>query len=205
MTAPAATVTGIAAPLIEDAIDTDVIFPARFLLLMNRAGLGRYLFHDRRFDPAGRPRPGFVLDEPRFRDARILLAGAAFGSGSSREQAVWTLADHGIGCVVAPSFGDIFAANCAGNGVIAAIVPADRVALLATAGGDLVVDLVAQTISAGDAIIGFDIDPRHRAMLLSGRDPIDRILEDCAAIADYDRRRAETTPWLTPHWAELAP
>ena len=198
-------VEGLAAPLIEDAIDTDTIFPARFLLLMSRAGMGRYLFHDRRYDANGRERPGFVLNDPRFRDAPILLAGTSFGSGSSREQAVWALADHGIRCVVAASFGDIFAANCASNGIITATLPAARIADIAHAAGKLIVDLPTQTIRAGAIEISFAIDPRHRATLMSDQDPIGAILEDEAgAIAEHDRRRAVATPWLIPRW-ESAP
>ena len=109
--------TSVAAPFPESDIDTDVIFPARFLLLLDKTGLGRLLFHERRFGN-GQPRPDFVLDRPPYDEARILVAGRNFGSGSSREQAVWALSDFGIRCVVALSFGEIFSANCFKNGVL---------------------------------------------------------------------------------------
>ena len=108
--------TSIAAPLPDVDIDTDVIFPARFLLLLNRQGLGQHLFHERRRSSA---QERFVLDRPPFDKAQILVAGRNFGCGSSREQAVWALTDFGIRCVIAPSFGEIFFANCFRNGVLA--------------------------------------------------------------------------------------
>lgn len=140
----------VAAPLAGDNVDTDIIFPARFLLLMEREGLGRYAFHDRRFDGADRERPDFVLNRPPFRDAGILIAGANFGCGSSREQAVWALRGFGIRCVIAPGFGEIFLGNCYKNGVLPIVLAAETVAalaLVASAGSRFVVDLVAMTLS----------------------------------------------------------
>ena len=123
----------VAAALAESSIDTDIIFPARFLLLLDREGLGRHLFHERRHMRAPGSEP-FVLDRPPYDRARILVAGPAFGTGSSREQAVWALADFGIRCVIAPSFGDIFFGNCFRNGVLPVVLPpADHARVLAEA------------------------------------------------------------------------
>src|SRR5689334_17591254 len=106
------TLTGIAAPIVEDNIDTDVIFPARFLLLMEKQGLGRYLFHDRRFGADGTAVADFILNRAPYSTASIVISRDNFGGGSSREHAVWSLADYGIRCVIASGFGEIFAANC---------------------------------------------------------------------------------------------
>src|SRR5580698_3433920 len=117
------TVTGIAAPLPEADIDTDVIFPARFLLLPDKAGLGKQLFFDRRFDEFGAPRREFVLNRPPFDNAQILITGENFGTGSSREHAVWALAELGIRSIIAPSFGEIFYSNCLKNGLLPIRLP----------------------------------------------------------------------------------
>src|SRR3984957_9049014 len=138
--------TSVAAPLPDADIDTDVIFPARFLLLLNRQGLGQHLFHERRRS-SGQER--FVLDRSPFDKAQILVAGRNFGCGSSREQAVWALSDFGIRCVIAPSFGEIFYGNCFRNGVLPIILPDPEhhdVMLAATSGAPLTVDLEAQEI-----------------------------------------------------------
>ena len=147
-------VEGIAAPLMEENIDTDIIFPARFLLITARDGLGRYAFHDRRFDAEGFELPGFILNRSPFVDAKILIADANFGSGSSREQAVWALAGFGIAAVIAPSFSEIFEANCFRNGLLPIALPRAKVADLAKLAESrlcFTVDLDAQRITAGSA------------------------------------------------------
>ncbi|HEY8352924.1 MAG TPA: 3-isopropylmalate dehydratase small subunit [Sphingomonadales bacterium] len=194
------TLTGVAAPLLEDDIDTDIIFPARFLLIMEKAGLGKYLFNDRRFDADGAEIADFVLNRPQFRSASILIAGDNFGCGSSREHAVWTLEDYGIRCVIAAGFGEIFAANCIRSGLLPARVTraeAERLAAAAAA-GPITVSLETRTITTADgATVSFDIDPSSREALLHGWDDIDQILaQDGAAIEDYERKRAKDTPWL---------
>lgn len=194
------TLTGVAAPLLEDDIDTDIIFPARFLLIMEKAGLGKYLFNDRRFDADGAEIADFVLNRPQFRSASILIAGDNFGCGSSREHAVWTLEDYGIRCVIAAGFGEIFAANCIRSGLLPARVTraeAERLAAAAAA-GPITVSLETRTITTADgATVSFDIDPSSREALLHGWDDIDQILaQDSAAIEDYERKRAKDTPWL---------
>ena len=189
-------VKSVAAPLLENAIDTDVIFPARFLLLLNRDGLGRHAFNERRggSDP-------FVLDTPPYDTARILVTGETFGTGSSREQAVWALADLGIRCIVARSFGEIFFSNCFKNRVLpivlsdAAIAPVERAAL---AGEEIEVDLPTQRLTLSDGTtLGFDVDPHRKHALLAGLDEVDAILaQEADAIAAHEDRRARETPWM---------
>ncbi len=196
---PFTTIESVAAPLPEADVDTDVIFPARFLLLLDKTGLGKHLFHERRHRD-GRP-SDFVLDRPPFDAARILVAGANFGSGSSREHAVWALADFGIRCVIAPSFGEIFYGNCFKNGVLPIILPAsehDVVMVAANAQVPMRIDLEAQQIDLPAGIaIGFDIDPYRRRALLLGLDEIGTILADDAAdIAAFEQQQQARYPWL---------
>jgi 3-isopropylmalate/(R)-2-methylmalate dehydratase small subunit len=193
---------GIAAPLMEENVDTDIIFPARFLLITAREGLGRYAFHDRRFAPDGRERPDFVLNREPWRQASILIADANFGSGSSREQAVWALLDFGIRCVIAPSFGEIFAANCVRNGVLPIALLRSEVEDLASrsfeAAAQLTVDLKARHILIEDrAPIGFVVPHEQRLALLNGWDDTATVLNtrEPAIIAFEARQRVEQ-PWL---------
>ncbi|HBZ44564.1 MAG TPA: 3-isopropylmalate dehydratase small subunit [Maritimibacter sp.] len=185
----------VAAPLMEDAIDTDVIFPARFLLLLERDGLGRYAFNERR----GGSEP-FILDQPPYDKAQILVTGETFGTGSSREQAVWALADLGIRCVIARSFGEIFYSNCFKNGVLPIRLRGDEMAHIETAaeaGEEITIDLPAQEIRVADTTIAFDLDANRKRALMAGLDEICTILSDDAdAIAAYEKRRASETPWL---------
>ncbi|MBL6428988.1 MULTISPECIES: 3-isopropylmalate dehydratase small subunit [Maritimibacter] len=185
----------VAAPLMEDAIDTDVIFPARFLLLLERDGLGRYAFNERR----GGNEP-FVLDQPPYDKAQILVTGETFGTGSSREQAVWALADLGIRCVIARSFGEIFHANCFKNGVLPIRLQGEDMARMekaARAGEEVEVDLPSQTIRVGDTAIAFEIEANRKRALMAGLDEIGAILtDDAEALAAYEERRARETPWL---------
>lgn len=193
------TLRSVAAALPEADIDTDVIFPARFLLLLDKAGLGKHLFHERRHQ-AGRL-TDFVLNRPPFDTAQVLVADANFGSGSSREHAVWALADFGIRCVIAPSFGEIFFANCAKNGVLAIVLTGEdhrRVMRAAEAGDELVIDLEAQTIALPDAsAIAFEIDAYKRRTLLLGLDEIGSILtDDLNDIAAFEAKHRKALPWL---------
>ncbi len=198
---PFTRLSGTAAPLPEENVDTDIIFPARFLLITERHGLGRYAFHDRRFDGSGAEIADFVLNREPWRDAPILIAGANFGSGSSREQAVWTLLGHGIRCVIAPSFGEIFHGNCLRNGVLPIVLPESIVATLMTAAQDgltLVVDLETQTIaSQGLPPLSFTIVPEQRLALLNGWDETHLILYARGAeIAAFEDRQKRVQPWL---------
>ena len=198
---PFSTLTSLAIALPDADIDTDIIFPARFLLITSKAGLGRYAFHDRRHEPDGSAIPGSPFDDPVLREASILIAGPNFGCGSSREQAVWALRDLGLRCIVSSGFGEIFASNCFANGVLP-IVVADRIAnaLMADAEARAVfsVDLETQTMSrpAGPPI-AFDVPPGRKAALLNGWDEVTEIMaRHGAAIAGFEARQRADSPWL---------
>lgn len=184
--------------LVEDRIDTDILFPARFLLLMEKAGLGRYLCYDRRVDGDDQPIAN-PIDDAMGKKAGILLSGKDFGCGSSREQAVWALDGAGFRCVVAESFGEIFAANCVRSGVLAIQLPAEQIARLAALAedGPLTVDLPAQTIGRGHDVVTFETEPAVRERLLNGWDEIDMILSRAAAGIDgFEAGQRRTQPWL---------
>jgi 3-isopropylmalate/(R)-2-methylmalate dehydratase small subunit len=202
------TLTSVAAPLPETHIDTDVIFPARFLLLPDKKGLGEQLFNERRTNRTG-DGPRFVLDTPPFDKAQILVTGKAFGTGSSREQAVWALADFGIRCVIAPSFGEIFFANCVKNGVLAIVLDEAAQAKTITkaqSAQPFTVDLEAQQIRFTDgSSIPFGIDPHRKRTLLLGLDEIDLILtDDVDAIADFEQLQRRSHPWHFLSDAQIA-
>ena len=197
MSGPMQRITAAAAAMPEDGIDTDVIFPARFLLRMDKKGLGECLFADRRAEGRGQP---FALDRPDGRPVRALLAGGQFGCGSSREHAVWSLVDFGIRVVIAPSFGEIFASNAARNGLAAIQLGREQVEALARtiAAGDLTVDLVDRMITtAGGEVFPFEMAEGDRQALINDWDEID-VLD----VAYHDRiDRFETAyrarrPWL---------
>ena len=196
------TLTAVAVPLDAPNVDTDRIIPARFLHKPRGPEFGRLLFHDVRYDADGRERPDFVLNQPAFRDARILVAAENFGCGSSREHAVWSLAAYGIRAVIAPSFGDIFFGNCFKVGVLPVVLPAATVAALrrqlhAMPGAPVTVDLPAQVVIGPDgARHPFEVDPFRREGLLRGQDEIALTLGHEAAIAAFERRRALEAPWL---------
>ena len=206
--------TSVAAPLPEADLDTDIIFPARFLLLPDKAGLGKHLFHERRHQ-VGSGKPDFILNTPPFDQAKILVAGANFGSGSSREQAVWALLDFGIRCVIAPSFGEIFYGNCFKNGVLPIVLSNDihgQVMRAAQTGAALTVSLETQSILLpGGERIGFDIDPYRRRALLLGLDEIGGIIaDDRAEIEAFETAQRRRFPWLDiadaqrRHFSDLA-
>jgi 3-isopropylmalate/(R)-2-methylmalate dehydratase small subunit len=194
--------TSVGVPLDRRNVDTDAIIPARYLKTIKRTGLGEGLFFAWRFDADGSPRPDFPLNRPEFRGGKVLVAGENFGCGSSREHAVWALADFGFRAVVAPSFSDIFHNNCLKNGVLPVVLPAAEVqamidALLASPGGSVAVDLVAQTVAGpkGD-VHRFSIDPFAKKCLLEGLDEIGLTLSRVADIDRYERERKAATPWL---------
>lgn len=199
--APFIRLEGPAAPIAEDNVDTDILYPARFLLRMEKTGLGDLLFHDRRFAPDGAERPDFVLNRAPWREATILVAGCNFGCGSSREHAVWALADFGIRCVIAATFGDIFHGNCMQNGLLPVRLAAGEladVAGAASAGETILVDLEARRVRlSGGRSIGFEIEPSAREALMMGWDATDMILRrERSAIATFERRHRAANPWL---------
>jgi 3-isopropylmalate/(R)-2-methylmalate dehydratase small subunit len=189
---PFVTHTGIVAPLDRPDVDTDQIIPKQFLKRVERTGFGAFLFYDWRFDPEGKSAPSFVLNDPRYSGASILVAGRNFGCGSSREHAPWALADYGFRAIVAPSFADIFAENCVKNGIVAVALPEVDVALLferaqSIARYSLTVDLEACEVS--DALgfrAAFHIGEFARTCLLNGLDEIGLTLEHQAAIEAYE-------------------
>ncbi|HEY8381852.1 MAG TPA: 3-isopropylmalate dehydratase small subunit [Microvirga sp.] len=183
-------------------IDTDQLIPARFMKRSRSEGYGSYLLHDMRFGSDGAVRPDFPLNHPGAAGARILVARRNFGAGSSREAAVYALVDFGIRCVIAPSFGDIFASNAVNNGLLPARVEeTDAEALLerlAAEPGEAVVDLDNQRIVAGNLSVAFKVDPVCRLKLLNGWDDIDLTLAQADAIAAFTERDREARPWATP-------
>jgi len=198
---PFTTLTGKAAPMPDENIDTDIIFPARFLLITAREGLGRYAFHDRRFDADGNEVAEFILNQPKWRDAPIIVAGTNFGSGSSREQAVWGLLGRGIRCVIAPSFGEIFKGNCQRNGILPVVLAEDVVAqlmALAADGSEFAIDLDAQTVTAGRLPpFTFEIPAERKLAMANGWDDTDLILAQFGAdIARFETAQRRSQPWL---------
>jgi 3-isopropylmalate/(R)-2-methylmalate dehydratase small subunit len=191
---------GVAAPLPMINVDTDAIIPKQFLKTIKRTGLGKSLFHDLRYDEQGQERPEFVLNQPPYRKAQILVTGENFGCGSSREHAPWALLDFGIRCVIAPSFADIFYNNCFQNGILPVKLPAADVdQLMEDARGPnpiLKVDLEKQEIRRPDGgIVRFDIDPFRKRCLLEGLDSIGLTLQHEAAISAYEEKLKAARPW----------
>ena len=208
---PFTQLTGIAAPLDRPNVDTDAIIPKQFLKSVKRNGFGPNLFDEWRYLDKGEPdmdnsarplNPDFVLNQPRYAGASILLARANFGCGSSREHAPWALLDFGIRAVIAPSFADIFFSNCCKNGVLPVTLTDAEVDRLfnevsASEGYELTVDLDAQQVSlpSGDTF-AFDFNPGLRDRLLNGLDDIGVTLKYADDITAYEQRRQSETPWL---------
>lgn len=198
---PLREVRGAAVPYPRSNVDTDEIIPARFLLRDRKEGFSEFLFRDLRFDGDGAERPGFVLNQPKYRGAKVLVAGANFGCGSSREHAVWALLDYGVDVVIAPSFGDIFRNNAVQNGLLPvtlAAVSADQLiaSLSASATAIVHVDLPSQTISGPDArTFGFEIDPHEKAKLIEGRSQIDETLALKDRIERFESAYFASHPW----------
>ena len=198
---PLTKLTSVVAPLLRDNVDTDAIIPAAWLRsLATDPGTG--LFAHWRYLADGSENPGFVLNDPRFRRARILLCGANFGCGSSRENAVWALSRFGIRCVIARSYSDIFYENCFKNGVLPIVAsPRDHAVLVqsCTPGAPHVVtvDVAAGTICAWDGnVFRFDLDERKRGMLMSGSDEIAATLALAPRIDAFRARHRRAKPWL---------
>ncbi len=190
--------TAAAAPLNLANVDTDKIIPARFLKTIKRSGLGKSLFADMRYNADGAENPAFVLNQPKYRQAQILVAGDNFGCGSSREHAPWALLDFGIRCVIAPGFADIFHGNCFKNGILPIVLPADVCEQLmddAAQGTNarLTIDLEKQVVVRPDGEeIHFEVDAFRKHCLLNGLDDIGLTLEHAAAIDAYE---AKTPSW----------
>ena len=205
------TMKGLVAPLDRANVDTDAIIPKQFLKSIRRTGYGPYLFDEWRYEDVGQPgmdctnrprRADFVLNQPRYRGATILLARENFGCGSSREHAPWALLDYGFRCIIAPSFADIFYNNCFKNGILPIVLDEKTVdRLFAECAGQegyaLTIDLPAQTVTTPSGeTLRFEIDGFRKHCLLHGLDDIGLTLEKADDIRAYERRRALEAPWL---------
>ncbi|MEX0449504.1 3-isopropylmalate dehydratase small subunit [Spiribacter sp. 221] len=208
---PLTRVEGLVAPLDRSNVDTDAIIPKQFLKSIHRTGFGPNLFDEWRYLDEGQPgqdctdrplNPDFVLNQPRYEGASILLARENFGCGSSREHAPWALADFGFRVLIAPSFADIFYNNCSKNGILPVVLPAETVqslfeAIWAHEGYRLTVDLPGQRVITPEGEQhSFDIDPHRKHMLVEGLDEIGLTLEHADEIRAYEQQRRQVTPWL---------
>jgi 3-isopropylmalate/(R)-2-methylmalate dehydratase small subunit len=196
------TLTGVAAPLAIDNVDTDMIIPKQYLKTIKRTGLGSGLFSEMRYNDDGSPNPDFVLNKPAYKNAKILVAGDNFGCGSSREHAPWALLDFGIRCVISTSFADIFYNNSFKNGILPIKVSPEDLAKLFDdaergANSTLTVDLPAQEIRGPDGgVVKFELDPFRKHCLLEGLDDIGLTLVEAPAIDTFEKKSAAARPWL---------
>ena len=194
--------TGVAAPMNKINVDTDMIIPKQFLKTIVRAGLGKHLFDEMRYDRAGNEIQDFVLNRSAYRNAQILVAGDNFGCGSSREHAPWALLDFGIRCVISTSFADIFYNNCFKNGILPVKVSKEDLDTLMDnaergANATLTVNLVSQTISGPDGDeISFEIDTFKKHCLINGLDDIGLSMEKKDQIESYEDKIKTSQPWL---------
>ena len=199
------TLRGVAAPMPMVNIDTDMIIPKNFLKTIKRTGLKDGLFYEMRWTPDGQKKD-FILDQPAYQNAKIIVAGPNFGCGSSREHAPWALLDFGIRCVIATSFADIFYNNCFKNGILPIVLPQSEVDKLmddAQRGSNAIVtiDLEKQEITGPDGgHIHFEVDPFRKHCLLNGLDDIGLTMEKKSEIDDFEQKQKEAQPWL--HAAE---
>jgi 3-isopropylmalate/(R)-2-methylmalate dehydratase small subunit len=196
------TLTGVAAPMNMINIDTDMIIPKQYLTTVGRTGLGKALFFEMRYNDDGSENPDFVLNQPAYRNATILVAGDNFGCGSSREHAPWALLDFGIRCVIAPSFADIFYNNCFKNGILPIKLPPEDVAKLMDdaergANATVTIDLENQVITGPDGgEVKFDLDEFKKHCLFNGLDDIGLTMKNAAKIDDYEDAQKSSQPWL---------
>ncbi len=198
---PFKTLTALAAPLDRTNADTDQIIPKQFLKRIERTGYGDFLFFDWRQTPSGDPIPDFVLNDPRYKGAQILVAGKNFGCGSSREHAAWALSDFGFRCVIAPSFADIFFSNAGKNGILLVRLGEEQIAELmhkadTIPGYALSVSLPDQTVKDGQGFEAkFEIDPFRKFCLLEGLDDIGLTLRHAAELDQYEKKH-DNAGWL---------
>ena len=199
------TLTAVAAPLEIAKIDTGMIAPGRFQRIRRRPGHADYadgFLHDLRFDENDMPRAGFVLNQPAYRGAGILVTGPDFGCGSSRESAAYSVLDYGVRALIGPSFGDVFVGNCMQNGIVPVVLPIDAVQALwrqlkAAPGVAMTVDLRAQTVTVPDgAVHRFEIDPTRKERLLKGLDDVGVTLEHLPQIEAFENEYRRRRPWL---------
>jgi len=196
------TLSGIAAPMPLVNIDTDMIIPKQFLKTIKRTGLGANLFDEMRFKLDGTEIEDFILNQPAYRAAQILVAGDNFGCGSSREHAPWAIADFGIRCVISTSFADIFYNNCFKNGILPIVLPEEQRDLCMAdaekgANARIEVDLEAQSITLSDGtVITFELDPFRKHCLLNGLDDIGLTMEKAGSIDTFEAAAEQARPWV---------
>jgi 3-isopropylmalate/(R)-2-methylmalate dehydratase small subunit len=199
---PFTRITAVAAPLDLANIDTDKIIPARFLRRLREPGYEKLAFHDIRYEADGKDRPDFVLNQAPYKSAKILVAGANFGCGSSREAAVYVMWDYGIRSVIAPSFGDIHYGNELQNGMLPVVLPDStcqklRQQLREKPGAQIGIDLESQTVTGPDgATYRFDIDANHKERLLKGLDDIGLVMQNIKEIEAFEKKHHAELPWL---------
>jgi len=195
------TLRGVAAPLPMVNVDTDMIIPKNFLKTIKRTGLKEGLFYEMRWTADGQKKD-FILDQPAYQNAKIIVAGPNFGCGSSREHAPWALLDFGIRCIIAEDFADIFYNNCFKNGILPIRMPKEIIAKLmddASRGSNAIIeiDLEKQEIKGPDGgTVHFDIDPFRKHCLLNGLDDIGLTMEKKSEIDDFETRQKDSQPWL---------
>jgi 3-isopropylmalate/(R)-2-methylmalate dehydratase small subunit len=194
--------TGVAAPMPLVNIDTDMIIPKNFLKTIKRSGLGANLFDEMRFNQDGTEVESFVLNQPAYRKAEVIIAGDNFGCGSSREHAPWALLDFGIRAVISTSFADIFYNNCFKNGILPIVMPAEVVEILMDdarkgANARMTVDLENQVVTTSDGQeFAFDVDSHRRHCMMNGLDDIGLTMEKAASIDTYEAKAATARPWV---------
>jgi 3-isopropylmalate/(R)-2-methylmalate dehydratase small subunit len=192
--------TGIIASIPQVNIDTDAIIPKQFLKTIERTGLGKHLFHEKRYDPNNNLNKDFILNKQPWNQAKIIVAGDNFGCGSSREHAPWALLDFGISCIISTSFADIFYNNCFKNGVLPIILNekiVDEISMLAEQSVEISIDLEEQQIIAQNKLYKFDIDPYRKHCLLNGLDDIGITLENKETIDSYEEK-LKSNVWHKP-------
>jgi len=198
---PFTRLSGIAAPLRLMNVDTDMIIPKQYLKTIARTGLAKGLFAELRWHEDGQINPEFVLNKEPYTKSSLLIAGANFGCGSSREHAPWALLDSGIRCIIAPSFADIFYNNCFKNGILPIIMPQDTIETLwqdaeQQPSSEMTVDLAGQQLISHNTVYAFEIDPFRKKCLLEGLDDIGLTLAYATSIERYEHNNRLTQPWI---------
>lgn len=181
-------IKSIVMPFDKVNVDTDQIVPKQFLKLIHKTGFGKFLFYNWRFDNNGNPIPSFILNDPKYKNSKILITRDNFGCGSSREHAVWALKDYGFFVIIAPSFADIFYSNCFKNGLLPIKLDSKTVDSLFQTSSEIEVDLETQKITMPTKTISFEIDEHRKQILLKGLDDIAMTLEYESEISDYEKR-----------------
>ena len=190
---PFSKINSIVTPFDKANVDTDQIIPKQFLKLITKSGFGKFLFYDWRFDHNGQPKGDFILNNPAYKDSKILITNENFGCGSSREHAVWALKDFGFNVIISPSFADIFYSNCFKNGVLPIILDIKNIKKLLEISDEVELDLNSQKIIFGNESINFEIDSHRKIRLLKGLDDIDLTLKEDQKIENFEKNSATTS------------